>query len=162
MGYIDSGKKDGATVHLGGERHGDEGLFIRPTIFTDVKPEMRIVREEIFGPVGVVIPFDTEEGTFPLRPFLVMRALSVLRRGGCRRERHDVRARGRRVLERHPACAPRRAQPERRLCLGQLCEHDRPPDPLRRLQAVRNRARVWRIRAGQVRTAARVSHARGC
>jgi aldehyde dehydrogenase (NAD+) len=62
MGYIDSGKKDGATVHIGGDRHGTEGYFINPTIFTDVKPEMKIVQEEIFGPVAVVIKFEDEEG----------------------------------------------------------------------------------------------------
>ena len=62
MGYIDSGKADGATVHLGGGRAGTEGYFIQPTIFTDVKSEMKIVREEIFGPVGVVIKFKDEEG----------------------------------------------------------------------------------------------------
>ena len=61
MGYIDSGKQEGATVHLGGERHGTEGYFIKPTIFTDVKPEMKIVQEEIFGPVGVVIKFEDDE-----------------------------------------------------------------------------------------------------
>ncbi|KAJ7478692.1 aldehyde dehydrogenase [Mycena galericulata] len=61
MGYIDSGKEEGATVHIGGERHGTEGYFIQPTIFTDVKPEMKIVKEEIFGPVGVVIKFTDEE-----------------------------------------------------------------------------------------------------
>jgi len=60
MNYIDSGKKDGATVHLGGDRFGTEGYFINPTIFTDTKPDMRIVKEEIFGPVGVVIKFDDE------------------------------------------------------------------------------------------------------
>ncbi|KAF9522548.1 aldehyde dehydrogenase [Crepidotus variabilis] len=58
MGYIDSGKADGATVHLGGERHGSEGYFINPTIFTDTKPDMKIVQEEIFGPVAVVVKFD--------------------------------------------------------------------------------------------------------
>ena len=61
MGYIDSGRKDGATVHLGGEQHGTEGYFIKPTIFTNTRPDMKIVREEIFGPVGVVIKFDDEE-----------------------------------------------------------------------------------------------------
>ncbi|PFH45371.1 hypothetical protein AMATHDRAFT_9388 [Amanita thiersii Skay4041] len=61
MGYIDSGKQDGATVHLGGDRVGTEGYFISPTIFTNATPEMKIVKEEIFGPVGVVIKFDTEE-----------------------------------------------------------------------------------------------------
>ena len=62
MGYIDSGKKDGATLYQGGDRHGDEGYFINPTIFTDVKPDMEIVKEEIFGPVGVVIKFEDEAG----------------------------------------------------------------------------------------------------
>ena len=61
MGYIDSGKEQGATVHLGGERWGNEGYFIQPTIFTETKPDMRIVREEIFGPVGVVIKFEDDE-----------------------------------------------------------------------------------------------------
>jgi len=60
MGYIESGKKDGATVHQGGERHGDEGYFVKPTIFTNVTPDMKIVKEEIFGPVGVVIKFEDE------------------------------------------------------------------------------------------------------
>jgi aldehyde dehydrogenase (NAD+) len=61
MSYIDSGKQEGATVHLGGERHGNEGYFIQPTIFTDTKPNMKIVQEEIFGPVGVVIKFHDDE-----------------------------------------------------------------------------------------------------
>ena len=60
MGYIDSGKKAGATVHYGGERHGDEGFFIKPTIFTDVHPYMKIIKEEIFGPVAAIIKFKDE------------------------------------------------------------------------------------------------------
>lgn len=62
MGYINSGKEDGAKCHLGGNRFGSEGYFIKPTIFTDVKPDMKIVKEEIFGPVCVVIKFETEDG----------------------------------------------------------------------------------------------------
>ncbi|KAL4063401.1 aldehyde dehydrogenase domain-containing protein [Scleroderma yunnanense] len=61
MGYIESGKKDGATVHTGGERHGNDGYFIQPTVFSDTRPDMRIVQEEIFGPVGVVIKFKDED-----------------------------------------------------------------------------------------------------
>ncbi|KAJ7595491.1 NAD-dependent aldehyde dehydrogenase [Mycena floridula] len=57
MGYIDSGKQEGAKLHLGGDRFGTEGYFINPTIFTEATPEMKIVKEEIFGPVGVVIKF---------------------------------------------------------------------------------------------------------
>lgn len=63
MSYIDSGKSDGATVHLGGDRFGNEGYFINPTLFTDVKPDMKIVKEEIFGPVGVIIKFKDPAGT---------------------------------------------------------------------------------------------------
>ncbi|KAJ6480386.1 aldehyde dehydrogenase [Mycena sanguinolenta] len=61
MGYIASGKESGATLHIGGERHGKEGYFIQPTIFTDCTPDMKIVREEIFGPVAAVMKFKTEE-----------------------------------------------------------------------------------------------------
>jgi acyl-CoA reductase-like NAD-dependent aldehyde dehydrogenase len=55
-------KKVFATLYQGGNRHGNEGYFINPTIFTDVKPDMKIVKEEIFGPVGVVIKFEDEAG----------------------------------------------------------------------------------------------------
>lgn len=61
MGYIDAGKAAGATVHLGGARWGSEGYFIEPTIFTDNTPDMKIVREEIFGPVAVVMKFEHDE-----------------------------------------------------------------------------------------------------
>lgn len=61
MGYIQAGKQEGATVHFGGERVGTEGYFIQPTIFTDCKPHMKIVQEEIFGPVGVLIKFKDDE-----------------------------------------------------------------------------------------------------
>ncbi|EJT99149.1 aldehyde dehydrogenase [Dacryopinax primogenitus] len=61
MGYIQSGKEEGATLLTGGERHGKEGYFIQPTVFTDVKPNMKIVREEIFGPVVVVVKFKDED-----------------------------------------------------------------------------------------------------
>ncbi|KAI0280871.1 aldehyde dehydrogenase [Russula aff. rugulosa BPL654] len=61
MGYIDSGKQQGAKVHLGGERHGTEGFWIQPTIFTETRPDMRIVQEEIFGPVCVIIRFEDED-----------------------------------------------------------------------------------------------------
>lgn len=61
MGYIESGKSQGATVALGGERHGNEGFFIQPTVFTDVKPDMKIIQEEIFGPVVAIAKFEDEE-----------------------------------------------------------------------------------------------------
>ena len=66
MGYIKSGKDDGATVYSGGERDGNSGFYVQPTIFTNVKPNMKIVLEEIFGPVAVVIKFKTEEEAIEL------------------------------------------------------------------------------------------------
>lgn len=62
MGYIESGRREGATVHTGGARHGEEGYFIQPTIFTNTRPDMKIIQEEIFGPVASLIKFTTEEG----------------------------------------------------------------------------------------------------
>ncbi|WP_170330260.1 5-carboxymethyl-2-hydroxymuconate semialdehyde dehydrogenase [Ruegeria arenilitoris] len=59
--YFDIAKEDGATVAAGGVKLGDEGYFIRPTLFTDATNQMRIAREEIFGPVLTSIPFSTEE-----------------------------------------------------------------------------------------------------
>jgi len=56
-GYLDSGKQDGATAVTGGGRLGDRGYFVEPTVLTNTRPEMKIVREEIFGPVVVAAPF---------------------------------------------------------------------------------------------------------
>jgi phenylacetaldehyde dehydrogenase len=49
--YIDSGIKEGARVTAGGKRHGDRGYFVQPTVLTNTKPSMKVMREEIFGPV---------------------------------------------------------------------------------------------------------------
>ncbi|MFF7261152.1 aldehyde dehydrogenase family protein [Streptomyces sp. NPDC008159] len=57
-GYVESGVRDGAVPHTGGQPLPETGYFIPPTIFTGTKPGMRIVDEEIFGPVLVVLPFD--------------------------------------------------------------------------------------------------------
>ncbi|HXW79665.1 MAG TPA: aldehyde dehydrogenase family protein [Acidimicrobiales bacterium] len=56
-GYLESGRSEGAEVVTGGGRVGDRGYFVEPTVITHTRPEMRIVREEIFGPVVVVQPF---------------------------------------------------------------------------------------------------------
>src|SRR5437016_1114511 len=62
MGYIDAGKKEGAKLLTGGSRHGDKGYFIQPTVFDEVKDDMKIAREEIFGPVMNVLRFkDVDE-----------------------------------------------------------------------------------------------------
>uniref|UniRef100_A0A9J7Y8S7 aldehyde dehydrogenase (NAD(+)) n=1 Tax=Cyprinus carpio carpio TaxID=630221 RepID=A0A9J7Y8S7_CYPCA len=57
LGYISSGKRDGAKLMCGGEAAADHGYFIQPTIFRDVKDDMTIAREEIFGPVMQILKF---------------------------------------------------------------------------------------------------------
>ena len=57
MDYIDSGRSEGAALICGGERVGDRGYFIEPTVFAGVEDDMKIAKEEIFGPVMSVIPF---------------------------------------------------------------------------------------------------------
>ena len=59
--YISEGKKAGAKVEIGGERQGTEGYFIQPTIFSGVSEDMKIMQEEIFGPVCSISKFSTEE-----------------------------------------------------------------------------------------------------
>ena len=66
MGYISIGQGEGASVALGGTRVGDVGYFVGPTVFTGVSNDMRIAREEIFGPVLSVIPFDTEDEAYAI------------------------------------------------------------------------------------------------
>ncbi len=65
LNYVELGKNEGASLVCGGEPPvGEEfkkGFFLKPTLFTDVESEMRIAREEIFGPVLCAIPFETEE-----------------------------------------------------------------------------------------------------
>ncbi len=61
MSYIDKGKHAGATCVTGGERVGDKGYFVAPTIFDNVKDDMEIATDEIFGPVLSVLTFDDKE-----------------------------------------------------------------------------------------------------
>jgi len=56
-GFLESGKTDGATAVTGGGRFGDKGYFVEPTVLTNTTPDMKVVREEIFGPVVVAAPF---------------------------------------------------------------------------------------------------------
>ncbi|MDM0111447.1 aldehyde dehydrogenase family protein [Variovorax sp. J22R133] len=59
--HIQAAVQDGARLVAGGEALPSKGFFVRPTIFADVDPDMRIARDEVFGPVGTIIPFDTDE-----------------------------------------------------------------------------------------------------
>lgn len=64
--YIRQGESEGATLKLGGEASDSNGYFLAPTVFDDVTPDMRIGREEIFGPVLSVFGFDSEEQAIAL------------------------------------------------------------------------------------------------
>jgi aldehyde dehydrogenase (NAD+) len=61
LGYIEQGQKAGAKLITGGERVGAKGYFVSPTIFDNVKDDMSIAKDEIFGPVVTVLPFKTME-----------------------------------------------------------------------------------------------------
>jgi len=65
LDYVESAKSEGARLVAGGERDTDgekaKGFFVKPTVFAEVKPEMRIAREEIFGPVASAIRFEDPE-----------------------------------------------------------------------------------------------------
>jgi phenylacetaldehyde dehydrogenase len=56
-GYLEAGKKEGARAVAGGKARDGSGYFVEPTVFVDTKPNMKIVKEEIFGPVVTVTPF---------------------------------------------------------------------------------------------------------
>ncbi len=59
--YFDMARADGATIAAGGAALDQPGYYVRPTLFTGARPEMRIAQEEIFGPVLTAIPFETED-----------------------------------------------------------------------------------------------------
>lgn len=57
MGYLDMARAEGATALTGGTRSGDSGFFVKPTVLVNAHAGMRVVREEVFGPVVVAMPF---------------------------------------------------------------------------------------------------------
>ena len=123
-GYLESAVAEGARCLAGGRRPAEPaatGNFLEATVFADVTPEMRVFREEIFGPVLVATPFaDEAEAIAP-------------------RQRDRLRARGIRLDERaHPSPSGRPGH-RRRPRLGQLAERPRPPHAVRRRQAERHR-----------------------
>lgn len=61
MSYVDSAKSEGARLVLGGEVSNKQGYFVDPTIFADVRNDMKAVREEVFGPFVVVQSFKSED-----------------------------------------------------------------------------------------------------
>ena len=132
LSYIDKGKAQGARCVAGGERFGDKGYFIKPTVFADVKDSMAIATDEIFGPVMQVLKFkDIDDvieraNTYRLRPG----------RGGLD-ARHRQGPRHRRS----------RASGNR---LGQLLRRLRCRGPVRRVQEQRPWPRARREGSGQL------------
>ncbi len=63
--YMEIGMKEGARAVSGGQKMGDKGYFVEPTVLVDTKENMRVVQEEIFGPVVAAIPFDDPEELVP-------------------------------------------------------------------------------------------------
>jgi aldehyde dehydrogenase (NAD+) len=61
MSYVDAGKREGAKLMCGGERVGERGYFVAPTVFADVKDDMKIAQEEIFGPVMSIMKFQNTD-----------------------------------------------------------------------------------------------------
>jgi aldehyde dehydrogenase (NAD(P)+) len=68
MSYVDIGKQEGAKLTMGGEPFApsSKGFFIKPTVFTDVSPQMRIFQEEVFGPFVTITRFETEDEAITL------------------------------------------------------------------------------------------------
>jgi len=65
-GYLESGISSGARPLSGGERHGEQGYFVKPTVLVDVRQDMKVVQEEIFGPVVVAQPFKELDEILPV------------------------------------------------------------------------------------------------
>ncbi len=63
--YLDIGAKEGAKAVAGGKQIGDKGYFVEPTVLTNTKEDMKVVQEEIFGPVGAAFPFDNVDDLIP-------------------------------------------------------------------------------------------------
>ena len=129
-GYIEKGEAEGAKLLTGGAAPPeglDTGYFVRPTVFSEVTPEMTIAQEEIFGPVLVIQPYEDD------------------RRRGADRQRHRLRPRRRRLVGR-PGPRDRRRQADPHRPDRDQRRRLQPARPVRRLQAVGARARERPLR----------------
>ena len=98
-GFVESGIAEGARAVAGGHRAGERGYFVEPTVLVDTTPEMKVVREEIFGPVVTAMPFTDHEHVLPAANLEQLRP---------RRRRMDTRHQPRRI-ESPPSCRPARS-----------------------------------------------------
>jgi len=64
-GYLDAGRSEGAKAVCGGQRKGDKGYFVEPTVLVNTNEQMKVVQEEIFGPVVAAMPFKNAEELMP-------------------------------------------------------------------------------------------------
>ena len=136
LGYVELGQKQGAKLVTGGKRVGDKGFFVEPTIFDNVKDDMAIAKDEIFGPVVSVLPFKS------------------VRRGDRAGQQHLLRPGRRRSGRRtstRPTCYAKRRQG--RHGVGELLPRRRHDDAVRRLQDVRPGPRERRSGAGALHRA---------
>ena len=130
QGLIESGIDEGATLVTGGPGRPaglNRGYYVRPTVFADVTPDMRIAREEIFGPVLSILPYDTVEEAIERANDTVYGLASYIQTKDIEKAREVARRmRAGNVHINYPGLGRRPA--------------------VRRLQAVRQRPRICRIR----------------
>ncbi len=118
-GYLESGISEGAKAVTGGSRDGDKGYFVKPTVLVNTNEKMKVVREEIFGPVVTAIPFRSVEEI------------------AAKANNSNLRLGGRRVDSRHQESSQDRQPAPRRNRLDQLLQRVRRRASLRRIQTVR-------------------------
>ena len=137
QGYVASGREQGGEIVAGGNRpsHLEHGWYLEPTLIANCRPEMRVVREEIFGPVIVVVPFDEEEEAIAIANDTEFGLYDyVFSRDTAPRDARVSAPAGRQRGDQHGAAEP--------------------GDPVRRHQAQRDRSRRWVLRSARVHRAA--------
>lgn len=75
LAYIESARKEGAKVETGGEKIASKGYFLRPTVLSNVTDDMKVAREEIFGPVVVILKFKTIDEVIQRAKYLLITSL---------------------------------------------------------------------------------------